>query len=215
MEISVLETEIIRAAQAVSWDAGLWFPVVQRQLLNIRFDATDEQLHAAVVSLIEKHSLVPISPYLPYSWEIADLDDISHPDPSLRRISTSANSVRCLENALSSHEWVDEVPMGATRVDGKWVMQESPLEITYLESQIIVAIDNEGWFPFLWFPIVDRDALNFGSPAPDDYVHRAFPSLIRKRALIPIHEEPGDEPEWQPEPNAFKTAVYMASGRRI
>jgi hypothetical protein len=214
VETSVLETEIIRAAQAVSWYAGLWFPVVQRQLLNIHVDATDEQLHAAVVSLIEKHSLVPINPYLPYSWEIADLNDIAQPDPSLRRISTPANSVRCLGNALSSHEWVDEMPV-AVRGLGRESGIESLLDINYLESQIILAIDNKGWFPFLWFPIVDHDALNFGSPAPDDYVHRAFPSLIRKRALIPIHEEPGDEPEWRPEPNAFKTAVYKALGRRI
>ena len=35
-------------------------------------------------------------------------------------------------------------------------------EITYLESEVILAIENEGWFPGLWFPIVDREALNFG-----------------------------------------------------
>jgi hypothetical protein len=63
--------------------------------------------------------------------------------------------------------------------------------------------------------MVHRQHLNFGSNAPDADVDRAFPSLIRKRALIPIHEEPGNKPDWQPEPSALKAAVYKALGRRI
>jgi hypothetical protein len=50
-------------------------------------------------------------------------------------------------------------PLGVSRESA---MKESPTEITYLESEVILAIENEGWFPGLWFPIVDREALNFG-----------------------------------------------------
>jgi hypothetical protein len=60
VELSLVDTEIINAFQRIPWDAQLWFPVVQRKFLNIGADATDEQIHAAFVSLIEKQ--VVISP---------------------------------------------------------------------------------------------------------------------------------------------------------
>jgi hypothetical protein len=215
VESSAVQADIIRAIRNISWDAQLWFPIVQRQLLGLRTDAADEQIHAAIVAMIEKQALVLLNPYLPYTWEAANPREASYADPSLRRISTSAASETALNEALSSNGWVDEIAaavQGGSHESGAF---GSEIEITYLESQIILAIDHLGWFSFLWFPIVHREALNFGSNAPDEYVHRAFPSLIRKHALIPIHEEPGDRPDWQPEPNAFKTAVYKALGRVI
>jgi hypothetical protein len=165
--------------------------------------------------MIEKHALVPINPYLPYSWEIAISNGTSYHDASLRTISTSADAQTCLEKALSSYGWVDEILPAAQKGRQKPVIQESARDATYLESQIILAVEHLGWFSYLWFPIVHRYYLNFGSNAPDADVHRAFPSLIRKRALIPIHEGPGDKSDWQPEPSALKAAVYKASGRRI
>jgi hypothetical protein len=215
VELSALEAEIIRAVQNISWDAQLWFPIVQRTLLELRTDAADEQIHAAVVTMIEKHALVPINPYLPYEWEIAISNGILHHDPSLRTISTSADSQTCLVKALSSYGWVDEIAPTVPGGRQRSVVQESALDLTYLESKIILAVEHLGWFSFLWFPVVHREDLNFGSNAPDADVHRAFPTLIRKRALIPIHEEPGDKPDWQPEPSALKAAVYKTTGRRI
>lgn len=214
MEPSPVQTDIIRAIQNISWDAQLWFPIVQRQLLGLRTDAADEQIHAEIVAMVEKQALVLVNPYLPYDWEAANSNEASYSDPSLRKISTSAASQRLLNEALSSHRWIDEIAAAQREGTGSAALS-SDIDVTYLESQIILAIDQEGWFPFLWFPIVHRNPLNFGSDAPDDYVHRAFPSLIRKHALIPIHEEAGDRPNWQPEQEAFKTAVYKALGRRI
>lgn len=214
MKSSAVQADIIRAIQDTSWDAQLWFPIVQRQLLGLRTDAADEQIQTAIVSMVENQVLVPVNPYLPYDWEAPNSNEGPYPHPSLRKISTSAASQKALNEALSSRRWVDEIAaaQGGSHETG---VVGSDIDITYLESQIILAVDDLGWFSFLWFPIVNRPALNFGSHAPDDYVHRAFPSLIRKRALIPIHEELGDQPDWQPEPNAFKTAVYKALGRKI
>lgn len=216
MEASDVQADIIRAIQNTSWDAQLWFPIVQRQLLGLRTDAADEQIHAAILSMVENQALVPVNPYLPYDWEAPNSNEGPYSHPSLRKISTSAASQKALNEALSSHRWVDEIATaeGGSRETGV-VGTDMDMDITYLESQIILAIDDLGWFSFLWFPIVNRPALNFGSHAPDDSVHRALPSLIRKRALIPIHEELGDQPDWQPEPNAFKTAVSKALGRRV
>jgi hypothetical protein len=199
----------------IAWDAQLWFPVVQRQLLRLDTDAADEEIHAAIVALIKQQLLVQVNPYLPYTWEPANSKEPANTDLSLRNISTSASSERSLNEALSSHRWVDEI---ATVIQAESQPSRElgfDNEVTYLESQIIIAVEALGWFSFLWFPIVDRDALNFGSKAPDDHVQRACLSLIQKDALVPIREEPGERPDWQPEQNAFKTAVYKALGRRI
>jgi len=144
VELSLVDTEIINAFQRIPWDAQLWFPVVQRKFLNIGADATDEQIHAAFVSLIEKQ--VVINPCLPDSSKIPAKNDAF--DSGSRR--------------GTSHEWVDEISMEPLGVSRESAMKESPTEITYLESEVILAIENEGWFPGLWFPIVDREALNFG-----------------------------------------------------
>jgi hypothetical protein len=87
--------------------------------------------------------------------------------------------------------------------------------VTYVESRILLAIDNIGWYAYLWFPIVHREYLNFGSHTPDSDIHRAFISLIRKGSLLPVHDQPGDMPDWLPSPEAFGTAVYKALGRKI
>jgi hypothetical protein len=57
-------------------------------------------------------------------------------------------------------------------------------DLSVLEAEISVTIDNIGWFAYLWFPIVHREVLNFGSDAPDEQVHAGFGSLIRKGALL-------------------------------
>ena len=67
-----------------------------------------------------------------------------------------------------------------------------------------MAIAHVGWYAHLWFPIVQREVLNFGSENPDQEVHAAFASLIRKGALVMTH--PGDLPEWSPAAGALDTA---------
>lgn len=215
MELSAVEAEIIRAVQNVSWDAQFWFPIVQRELLGLRTVAADEQIHTAIMTMVQKQALVLANPYLPYFWEVANSNEASHSDPSLRKISTSALSQTRLNEAVSSDRWVDEIVIAEQEGGQESGVQESAPDVTYLESQIILASEHLGWFSFLWFPIVDHYSLNFGSHAPEADVYRAFRSLIRKRALIPIHEEPGDKPDWQPDPHILEAAVYKTSGRRI
>ena len=207
--MSALEAEILRSLKQISWANQLWFPVVQRRMLGLQSNAGDEEIHAAVVNLIYKQVLVPISPYIPFEWEVATQEGRSGIDPSLRTISTTAESEAQLRKALESHDWHDElhssVPNGLA----------SPGDVTYLESHILLAIDNGGWFAYLWFPFVERELLNFGPKAPDQEIQRAILNLIRKGSLLPEHDEPGDRPTWLPAPAAFRSAVYKALGRKI
>jgi hypothetical protein len=207
-----LESEILRSVREISWANQLWFPVVQRHMLELHSDAHDEDIHAAVASLIEKRALVPISPYLPFSWEVANPDETPGTDPSLRKISTSAESEARLEKATSKQAWVDEL---FSREPDRNIALGAPADVTYVESRILLAIDDIGWYAYLWFPIVHREYLNFGSHAPDSDIHRTFTSLIRKGSLLPVHDQPGDMPEWLPSLDAFRTAVYKALGRKI
>jgi len=62
----------------------------------------------------------------------------------------------------------------------------------------LVTIDHVGWYSYLWFPIVQREVLNFGSDEPDEEVHAAFASLIRKGALVLTKENPDEIPQWSP-----------------
>jgi len=41
------------------------------------------------------------------------------------------------------------------------------------ESEILVAINQVGWYAYLWFPVVERESMNFGSEASDEEVHVA------------------------------------------
>jgi hypothetical protein len=210
--LSPLATDILRSVQEISWSNQLWFPVVQRHMLDLHCDADDSDIHAVVVSLIENRVLVPISPHLPFLWEMANLDETPGTDPSLRKISTSAESEARLAKAVSTHVWIDKL---FSREPDRKIAIGAPADVTYLESHILLAIDHLGWFAYLWFPVVHREYLNFGSRAPDSDIHQAFTSLIRKGALVPNHDEPGDMPDWLPAPEAFKTAVYKGLGRRI
>jgi hypothetical protein len=80
-----------------------------------------------------------------------------------------------------------------------------------LESEILVAIDNIGWYAYLWFPVVYREVLNFGSNASDEQVHAAFGSLIRKGALVMNQENCPDIPQWQLAPGTLEEAKETMS----
>jgi hypothetical protein len=86
--------------------------------------------------------------------------------------------------------------------------------LSVLEADVLVAIDHVGWYAYLWFPIVQREVLNFGSDKPDEEVHAAFASLIRKGALVVKQEKPGEIPHWRPATGALETARETLSLRR-
>jgi hypothetical protein len=83
--------------------------------------------------------------------------------------------------------------------------------VLVLESEILVAIDHVGWYAYLWFPVVYREVLNFGSDASDEEVHIAFGSLIRKGALVLAEEKCGEFPEWDLAPGALEEAKETRS----
>jgi len=78
--------------------------------------------------------------------------------------------------------------------------------LSVLESEILVTIDNIGWYAYLWFPVVYREVLNFGSDASDEQVHMAFGSLIRKGALVIVQENCAEVPQWELAPGALEEA---------
>jgi hypothetical protein len=86
------------------------------------------------------------------------------------------------------------------------VTAQHAFRLSVLEADILVAIDHVGWYAYLWFPIVQREVMNFGSEEPDEEVHAAFASLIRKGALVTTPSNTGEIPEWIPAPGAVETA---------
>lgn len=84
-------------------------------------------------------------------------------------------------------------------------------DLSVLEAGILVAINHVGWFAYLWFPIVYREVLNFGSDASDEQVHAAFASLIRKGALLVHQEKCGEIPEWELAPGVLEIARNVMS----
>ena len=82
-----------------------------------------------------------------------------------------------------------------------------------LEAKILVTIDNIGWYAYLWFPIIQRAILNFGSDAPEEQVHAALVGSIRKGALVdtlakaPPKEIDLDPPQWILAPGALESAL--------
>ena len=90
---------------------------------------------------------------------------------------------------------------------------QEQFDLSVLESEILVTIDNIGWYAYLWFPVVYREILNFGSNASDEQVHVAFGSLISKGALVMNHENCRDIPEWQLAPGALEEAKETKSLR--
>ncbi|SRR6266496_1001855 len=88
---------------------------------------------------------------------------------------------------------------------------EEIFELSVLGAQILVAIDDVGWYAYLWFPIVYREVMNFGSDATDEQVHAAFASLIRKGALVASQEKCGEIPEWKLAPGVLEIAKDVMS----
>ena len=89
--------------------------------------------------------------------------------------------------------------------------EQKNFELSVLEAQIVVAINHVGWYAYLWFPVVQREVMNFGSDAPDQEVHAAFASLIRKGALVVAQDKCLDTPEWRLAPGVLEEAKETES----
>jgi hypothetical protein len=78
-------------------------------------------------------------------------------------------------------------------------------ELSELEAGIVGSIDHVGWYPYLWFPVVARGALNFGPDDCEEKVHSAIRSLIERGALV-FKQETGDENPsgWYPAPGLLE-----------
>jgi hypothetical protein len=82
--------------------------------------------------------------------------------------------------------------------------------LTALEADILRAIAHVGWQAHLWFPVVARGMLNFGSDEREENIHAAILGLIRKGVLVATPEEPGGIPQWSLAPG-----VVVAAERKI
>ena len=75
-----LERRILGSIQRVGWDwqsTNLWFPFVQRETLGLEVNASDGDIHAAIVGLIRDRRLIHV---YPEGWRIPNLS----PAPDIR-----------------------------------------------------------------------------------------------------------------------------------
>ena len=90
---------------------------------------------------------------------------------------------------------------------GREAKQANWTEMTELDASIICSVDHVGWYAYLWFPVVSREALNFGPDDCEENVHAAIRSLIEKGALIFRQESVDHNPSgWYPAPGLLEAA---------
>ncbi|HET9409991.1 MAG TPA: hypothetical protein VFO39_22330 [Candidatus Sulfotelmatobacter sp.] len=109
----------------------------------------------------------------------------------------------------------DELGIAEARVHIASTGRESKIskwagtELSELEAYIVQSIDHVGWYPYLWFPVVAREALNFGSDDREEDVHVAIVSLIERGGLVPKQESVDDNPPgWYPAPGLLEAAEH-------
>ena len=61
-ELSELESAVLVSLDRVGWYAYLWFPYVQRDMLNFGVDVTDEEVHAAFMRLVQEGFIREVLP---------------------------------------------------------------------------------------------------------------------------------------------------------
>jgi hypothetical protein len=168
--LSPLESEVLRVIRNAGLQVHLWFPIVQRGVLALRSDASDEQVHAAVVALARQHAITDIETGClnPPNWvATAEVRDVA--------------AVAVADHPISVHEDVQ------ADVEGP--------RISLLEAQIILTIDHIGWYAYLWFPTIQRGLMNLSSDEAEEKVHATLVGLIRKGALV-ITKESEEYPRW-------------------
>jgi hypothetical protein len=86
-----------------------------------------------------------------------------------------------IETVLAKEQEADE-SRGVTSNIGRDinVTNRADSELTELEAYIVHSIDHVGWYAYLWFSVVARAALNFGSKDREENVHAAIVSLIER-----------------------------------
>ncbi len=207
-----LETRILESIQRVCWEANLWFPFVERKVLGLDVNASDHDIQAAIVGLIRKTKLIHADPEgwrLPNVSPAPDVRGPIFPSPGYLALVHRMPIVRPgpVEAALAKDLGIGEAPVHVAEAErdvkkANW----ADAELTDLEAYILHSIDHVGWYPYLWFPVVAREVLNFGSDDREENVHAAILSLIERGGLLPTQENPGDTPEWSPAPSIMEAA---------
>jgi len=181
-DLSPLESEVLRVIASVGLQVHLWFPIVQRGVLGLKSEASDEQIHAGVVALARKRAIKDVETGClnPPNWVAV---------PEALQVETNSLPSPC--PSAVAHEKI--------QADA-----EGPY-LSLLETQIIRAIDHVGWFAYLWFPKVQRELMDFGSEEPEEKVHSTLVGLTRKRLLLMTEDSDGD-PVWNPTATALESA---------
>lgn len=181
-DLSPLEFEVLRVIKRVGLQEHLWFPILKREVLDIRSDGSDEQVHAAVVALARKHAIMDIEARClhPPKW-------VATPDAPKVEATTASSQP-------AVHDEVETTAGG--------------LSLSLLEAQVIRAIDHVGWFAYLWFPKVQRELMNFGSDEVEERVHSTLVGLTR-RGLLVVTEEADECPQWNPTAVALEAAANL------
>jgi hypothetical protein len=90
-----------------------------------------------------------------------------------------------------------------------------PSGLSELEENILIAVRHVGWQADLWFPIVQREQLNFSGNAQEEEVHAALVGLVRRgllKAMASGQDSSGIAltlPEWQPTSEGLADALAL------
>lgn len=208
-----LEKRILGSIQRVGWEwqsTNLWFPFVERRILGFDVDASNHDIQEAVVRLIREGKLIHV---YPEGWRTPNLS----PAPDIKGPLLPAPGYLALayrmplippgpvETALAKTDESRSVIPDAGRNVKKanW----ANAELTELEAYIVNSIDHVGWYAYLWFPMVARETLNFGSDDQEEDVHAAIVSLIERGGLVLKQETSDDNPPgWYPAAGVLEAA---------
>ena len=211
-----LEECILDSIQRVGCDwrsTNLWFPFVERKILGLDVNASDHDIQAALVGLVRESKLIHVNPE---GWRIPNFS----PPPDIRTPILPAPGYLALayrmpfvepgpiETVQTKEKETDDnasVISGTDRAvkNANW----ADAELSELEAYIVHSIDHVGWYTYLWFPLVSREALNFGAKDQEESVHAAIVSLIERGGLVLKMEGLDDNPPgWYPAPGVLDAA---------
>jgi hypothetical protein len=210
--LTSIETDICQTIENLGWHAHLWFPIVDRETLQFQSSANDDEIHATIVRLIRNHVLINANPegWRPPNFSPApDIQRPILPSPGYLALAHRMPLVAPgpIERALQTQQRWSESHTQVMNQPVESLTAEN-ITLTDLEAQIVESIDHVGWYSYLWFPVIARETLNFGSDEPEETVHAAIRGLIQKRALVAATNEPGDLEQWMPIPEVLRAANH-------
>jgi hypothetical protein len=190
-----------------------WFPFVERKTLGLEVNASDGNIQAAIVGLIRDKKLIHVNPEgwrIPNFSPAPDIRGPILPSPGCLALAYRMPIIppspigAAIEKELTIGEPRIHIPSAGPYIEKvNW----ADAELTELEAYILGSIDHVGWYAYLWFPIVSREALNFGSDDCEENVHAAIRSLIERGALVFKQESAADNPSgWYPAPGILGAA---------